>query len=105
MWSENEKNFERYAIFVFSSSQTPLNETHVNICIISAYVEGKYPECARKAESCLNTIHSYKMEDIPNAMSIVAKLYSYIGNAAIETRDYDNALEYHQKDLNIGEKT
>lgn len=69
-----------------------------------AYVEGKYSECARKAESCLNTMNTYNMEDIPNVMSLTAKIYSYIGNAAIEMRDYVTGLEYHQRDLDIGEK-
>ncbi|XP_021376018.1 tetratricopeptide repeat protein 25-like isoform X2 [Mizuhopecten yessoensis] len=69
-----------------------------------AYVEGKYSECARKAESCLNTMNSYNMEEIPNVMSLTAKLYSYIGNAAIEMRDYVTGLEYHKRDLDIGER-
>ncbi|XP_060070135.1 outer dynein arm-docking complex subunit 4-like [Ylistrum balloti] len=70
-----------------------------------AYVEGKYSECARKAECCLNTMNSYTIDDIPNVMSLTAKIYSYIGNAAIEMRDYVTGLEYHQRDLEIGEKS
>jgi len=57
-----------------------------------------------KANACLNSMHSYTEEDVPNIMGTVSKLHSYIGNAGIETRDYVTALAHHQKDLLIGEE-
>jgi hypothetical protein len=37
-------------------------------------------------------------------MSIVGKLHSYIGNSAIESKEYDSALRHHERDLQIGEE-
>ena len=79
-------------------------EKYFYLFIISAYVEGHYNDCINRAESCLNTVTSYTDSSIPNLMSIIAKLHSYIGNAAIENRDYDTALEHHERDLQIGEE-
>ncbi|XP_061171291.1 outer dynein arm-docking complex subunit 4-like [Saccostrea echinata] len=69
-----------------------------------AYVDGRYADCISQAESCLNTLKSFTEIQVPNITSIVAKLHSYIGNAAIETKDYLTALEHHERDLIIGEE-
>ncbi|KAK3106467.1 hypothetical protein FSP39_020556 [Pinctada imbricata] len=69
-----------------------------------AYVDGRYNECINRAELCLNTVTSYSNITIPNVMGIIAKLHSYIGNAAIENRDYVAALDHHHRDLQIGEE-
>jgi hypothetical protein len=47
---------------------------------------------------------SFTEIQVPNLMSVIAKLHSYIGNAAIEMRDYLTALDHHERDLVIGEE-
>lgn len=69
-----------------------------------AYVDGRYADCMHQSESCLNTLKSFTEIQVPNLMSVIAKLHSYIGNAAIETRDYLTALDHHERDLLIGEE-
>jgi hypothetical protein len=71
---------------------------------ISAYVEGRYIECSQRSEDCLHSVTSFEGEPIPNVMSIVGKLHSYIGNSAIESKEYDTALRHHERDLQIGEE-
>lgn len=71
---------------------------------ISAYVDGRYADCMHQSESCLNTMKSFTEIQVPNLMSVIAKLHSYVGNAAIETRDYLTALDHHERDLLIGEE-
>jgi len=71
---------------------------------ISAYVEGRYIECSQRSEVCLQSVTSFEGEPIPNVMSIVGKLHSYIGNSAIESKEYDAALRHHERDLQIGEE-
>ena len=71
---------------------------------VTAYVEGHYKECARKANACLGATRGYSEDELPNRVPMVAKLHSYIGNAAIEQRDYVAATEHHEMDLALGEK-
>lgn len=67
-------------------------------------MEGRHSDCINQAEACLNTLKSFTEIQVPNIMSVVAKLHSYIGNAAIEVRDYLTALDHHERDLVIGEE-
>ncbi|KAJ8314357.1 hypothetical protein KUTeg_008918 [Tegillarca granosa] len=71
-----------------------------------AFIGGRYKDCVARARPVLTALNRYNEdceESLPNSISIEAKLHSYIGNAAIEMRDYPTALHHHQRDLEIGE--
>ncbi|KAL4229383.1 hypothetical protein ACF0H5_012422 [Mactra antiquata] len=65
------------------------------------YADGKYDECASKSAHLLKVIEA---EDWPDKFPHVATLYSFLGNVCISRKDYERGLEYHYKDLDIGEK-
>ena len=43
-------------------------------------------------------------EEVPTKPILLSTLYSCLGNCAIQTKNYDKALQYHDHDLSIGEQ-
>ncbi|VDI18654.1 Hypothetical predicted protein [Mytilus galloprovincialis] len=70
-----------------------------------AYVDARYIDCSQRAEACLQTITTFDGEPLPNVMSMIGKLHSYIGNSAIENKEFEMALRHHERDLQIGEES
>ena len=72
--------------------------------MIIALAEGRPDEGLKKAQSCLRTVESLDIDDIPNKMEVAANLHSCIGNAMFDQGNMDGALVHHRKDLDIGKK-
>ncbi|CAK8674799.1 outer dynein arm-docking complex subunit 4-like isoform X2 [Clavelina lepadiformis] len=56
------------------------------------------------AISTLRGVNRLSDHEIPNKEDVVANLHSYIGNAYLDLGQTDEALDHHQKDLEIAEK-
>nr|CAB3267330.1 tetratricopeptide repeat protein 25 [Phallusia mammillata] len=67
-------------------------------------VDGKGAESLQLAKSTLRDVNRLSDKELPNKADIVANLYSCIGNAYLELGQTEEALEYHQKDLDISQK-
>ena len=58
----------------------------------------------KKAESCMDILGRFTDEEVPTKPILLSTLYSCQGNCAIQTKNYDKALQYHDHDLSIGEQ-
>ena len=71
---------------------------------VVVYVKGQLDVCKKKAESCMDMLGRFTDEEVPTKPIILSALYSILGNIAIQTKNYAQALEYHDHDLAIGEQ-
>lgn len=49
----------------------------------------------------LRTVAKCSESDLPRKMELMATLYSLIGNAHFEMKDYNNALKYYKMDADV----
>ncbi|XP_064646279.1 outer dynein arm-docking complex subunit 4-like isoform X2 [Lineus longissimus] len=62
---------------------------------------GDYEKSLRKAKRTHKQIEDLDEDDCDNKTELLATIYSYMGNSYLELAKYDQALEYHQRDLKI----
>ena len=72
--------------------------------LASAYNAKDAEGVTAKAQAVLDS-YTEEEVDCDKYRPLVAKVHSFLGSAAILLEDYDKALEHHQKDLIIGEKS
>nr|XP_002129888.1 tetratricopeptide repeat protein 25 isoform X2 [Ciona intestinalis] len=76
-----------------------------NLEEIDSYLaDGKGADSLSLAVATLRTVNRLSDSEIPNKPDVVANLHSCIGNAHLELGQTDEALDHHQKDLEISEK-
>uniref|UniRef100_H2Z3S7 Outer dynein arm-docking complex subunit 4 n=1 Tax=Ciona savignyi TaxID=51511 RepID=H2Z3S7_CIOSA len=76
-----------------------------NLEEIDTYLaDGKGADSLSLAVSTLRMVNRLGDHEIPNKPDVVANLHSCIGNAHLELGQTDEALDHHQKDLEISEK-
>ncbi|EDV21041.1 uncharacterized protein TRIADDRAFT_30804 [Trichoplax adhaerens] len=92
-------------------SKSPTHQSNMTKYIVhtleeidAALAEGRPDDGLKKAQSCLRTVESLDIEDVPNKMEVIANLHSCIGNAMFDQGNMDGALVHHRKDLEIGKK-
>ncbi|XP_055995865.1 uncharacterized protein LOC125647895 isoform X2 [Ostrea edulis] len=64
----------------------------------------KFRNVQDRCEVCLELLERYEESEIPDKFEMIANLYSYLGNAAMQLGNLDLALKYHQMDLTIGDQ-
>lgn len=74
----------------------------INIQVQSA---GKHSESLDKSNRLMVYVNKLSDSQLSDKKSVVANIYSYIGNAHLEMGKYDHALQAHQKDLEISKET
>lgn len=62
---------------------------------------GKYQESLNKSNKLLLYVNKTSDTQVTDKKSIEANIYSNIGNAHLEMGNYQDALQAHQKDLDI----
>ncbi|CAH1249599.1 TTC25 [Branchiostoma lanceolatum] len=72
--------------------------------IDQALAEGHAEESLKQAEKTLKTVDSWSEDDVPNKPDVVGNLHSCIGNALLELGKMGDALQHHQKDMDMAEK-
>ncbi|XP_019949856.2 outer dynein arm-docking complex subunit 4 isoform X2 [Paralichthys olivaceus] len=58
----------------------------------------------KKAKEVMEEVQRWSEKEVPDKKDVLGSLHSYIGNALIELGDMDNALEHHQKDLELAKQ-
>ncbi|XP_053299034.1 outer dynein arm-docking complex subunit 4 isoform X2 [Pleuronectes platessa] len=58
----------------------------------------------KKAKEVMEEVQRWSEKVVPDKKEVLGSLHSCIGNALIELGDMDNALEHHQKDLELAVK-
>ncbi|KAK7113348.1 hypothetical protein V1264_012649 [Littorina saxatilis] len=71
--------------------------------IDEAQANGKYEVSLHKCQKTLDKVELWGADRIKNKPALVANLYSCMGNAHLEMGKFKHALEYHNKDLSIGQ--
>ncbi|CAL1526419.1 unnamed protein product [Lymnaea stagnalis] len=69
--------------------------------IDEAQSQGRYQESLDKCKHTLKRVDNMPEGSLKNKPDVIANLYSSMGNAYLEMGKYSQALEYHNKDLNI----
>ena len=76
-----------------------------SVCVFaSAQANGKYEQSLKKAQKTLDKVEAWGDDRIKNRQALIANLYSCMGNAYLEMNKHKEALEYHNKDLSIGQE-
>ena len=68
---------------------------------VSAQGEGRYQESLELAKSTLKLVENASDDDVQNKPELIASLNSSIGNAYLEMNKLNQALDFHQRDLDI----
>ena len=77
---------------------------HLFVCVsLSAQANGKYELSLKKSQKTLNKVEAWGDDRIKNRQALIANLYSCMGNAYLELNKHKEAIEYHNKDLAIGQ--
>ncbi|XP_059176254.1 outer dynein arm-docking complex subunit 4-like isoform X2 [Physella acuta] len=69
--------------------------------IDEAQSEGRYQDSLDKCKHTLKRVEAMPEGSLKNKPDVIANLYSSMGNAYLEMGKYSQALDYHNKDLNI----
>lgn len=64
-------------------------------------MDGHFDESLKRAKKCLVYVQGLTERDLSNHKEITANLHSCIGNAYLEMGKYKEALQNHNKDLDI----
>lgn len=81
-----------------SNSKINLISKHV---FFPAQSEGRYQDSLDKCKHTLKRVEAMPEGSLKNKPDVIANLYSSMGNAYLEMGKYSQALDYHNKDLNI----
>ena len=65
---------------------------------------GKHAESLEKANRLMAYVNRIPDSQLSSKKEIISNIYSNIGNAYLELGQYDNALQAHQKDLEISKE-
>lgn len=65
---------------------------------------GKHSESLEKSNKLLSYVNTLTTKQLSNKREIIANINSNIGNAYLEMANYEQALQAHQRDLNISEE-
>lgn len=68
---------------------------------LKVQTNGKYQESLNKSNKLMAYVNKTSESQIADKKSIEANIYSNIGNAYLEMGNYQEALQAHQKDLDI----
>ena len=66
--------------------------------------EGKYEQSLKKAHKVLKQVQNMSSDELQNRAEIMATLYSSIGNAYLEMNNFNKAMDYHERDLEIAKE-
>lgn len=78
---------------------------YINIFLLhSDQSHGEYQLCLKKCDRGLSYITRQLHSDLPKRDEFEATFYSFTGNAHFELGNFDLALRYHNRDLEIAEK-
>lgn len=66
--------------------------------------EGKYEQSLKKAQKVLKQVEGMSSDELQNRAEIMATLYSSIGNAYLEMNNFNRAMEYHERDLELAKE-
>lgn len=69
--------------------------------LFTAQAEGRYQDSMEKAKNALKLVENSSDEDIQNKPELIASLNSSLGNAYLELGKLHQAMDYHQRDLDI----
>jgi tetratricopeptide (TPR) repeat protein len=65
---------------------------------------GKYAESLDKSNKLMNYANKQNESQVPEKKEVTSHIYSNIGNANLEMGKYAQALEAHNKDLDISKE-
>jgi hypothetical protein len=65
---------------------------------------GKYAESLDKSNKLMNYTNKQSESQVPEKKEVTSHIYSNIGNAHLEMGKYAQALEAHNKDLEISKE-
>ncbi|XP_053386102.1 outer dynein arm-docking complex subunit 4-like isoform X4 [Mercenaria mercenaria] len=69
--------------------------------IDEAQTQGKHQESLEKAKNTLTIVQNASDDEIQNKPELMASLYSSIGNCYLELNKLNQAMDYHNRDLDI----
>ncbi|XP_076374178.1 outer dynein arm-docking complex subunit 4-like isoform X2 [Tachypleus tridentatus] len=72
--------------------------------IDSVLYSEQYQKCLDRGKALTKFLDKCPEEHLPNKAEILASVYSNIGSAHMESGDLESALQFHQKDLELGEQ-
>lgn len=58
----------------------------------------------KKAEEVMMIVQKWSEQEVPNKKEVLGSLHCCIGNALVDLGDMDQALEHHQKDLELAKQ-
>ena len=71
---------------------------------LTALAGGDPDRSLRLAQKLLKSVEGITKEDLANKVEVIANINSCIGNAYIELEQFQKALRYHEKDLNLSKE-
>ena len=77
---------------------------HTNFLTFFCYVaqtEGRYQESLDKAKHSLKLVENSSDDEIQNKPELIASIHSSIGNAYLELGKTNQAMDHHERDLDI----
>ncbi|KAJ8306785.1 hypothetical protein KUTeg_015665 [Tegillarca granosa] len=75
-----------------------------NLRSLVNYERRHFNAVIEKCETCLGLLERYSEDKIPEKHEITANINALLGNTAMHLGNFDEALQYHEIDLNIGEE-
>ncbi|XP_055874374.1 outer dynein arm-docking complex subunit 4-like isoform X1 [Biomphalaria glabrata] len=72
--------------------------------IDEAQAEGRYQDSLDKCKLTIKRVEKMPEESLKNKPSVLANLYSAMGNAYLEQGKYTQALDWHNKDLDLAKE-
>ena len=70
----------------------------------SAQAAGRHEDSLKQAKRVLKELERWSDDDVDKRQEMLANVHSSLGNAYLETEQYERALEHHKKDYNIANK-
>ena len=72
-----------------------------SLCLFLVQTNGKHGESLDKSNRLMVYVNKLTDSQLTNKKAVICNIYSLIGNAYLEMGKYDDALQAHQKDLEI----
>ena len=82
----------------------PRHENVKCMFVVSELTSGNAEGSLKKAKEVMQEVQRWSEKVVPDKKEVLGSLHSCIGNALIELGDMGNALEHHQKDLELARK-
>lgn len=72
--------------------------------VVVELASGNSEGSLKKAKKVMRMVQVWSDKEMPDKKEVLGSLHSCIGNALIELGDMDQALEHHQKDLELAKQ-